>query len=93
MGLCDQFETTQQRSEAIIFNFAYCTLDQLGSYLVRCRIFTEANVSMDSKNDVFDGKLRNRFIGCYNGFGRALNKGVPVLQSATILSIMRYTCQ
>lgn len=53
----------QQKSEAIIVSI-YLNINQ-GLYLVRRRIFAEANISVNAKAQVFDGQLGDCLI-CIN---------------------------
>lgn len=48
-------------------------------YLVRRLDFAEANVSVNTKDDIFDGQFGNRFIYFNYRLGSSLDKGLPIL--------------
>jgi hypothetical protein len=59
-------------------------------YLVRSWIVTESYVAVDSENDVLGRELGDGEVKVNDLEGGGLNKGLPVLQRPSILSIVGF---
>jgi len=78
----------RRKEKGVSFDMVLVARAGLGGYLVRRRIFAEADVAVDAKVDVLEGKLGDGGVEGDDGVGEGRDVGFPVLEGAAVLGVV-----